>query len=178
MAAWFGLVMRGGKLVGTRDEQSLQLAARLVGEKGLVEFRQWLEETSLADRELAVCASFEVCAWMMQADGELSEEEKELFQDMLAHSDLSDDAQTKLEQAVDELPSLVDLEQRLEDPVLRELTFGLCWEIAVSNGDIAPMETAFHTGLARRLGIDSDRAEAIRDSVETRPTLLELDLDA
>jgi len=174
MAAWFGLVMRGGKLVGSRDEDSLGLAQRLVGEDGLLAFREWLEVTPRDEREVAVCASFEVCAWMIQADGELDHEERELFQDMLAHSDLRDELQEQMVHAVDDLPSLVDLEQRLVDPILRELTFGLCWEIAVSNGEIVPMERAFHTGLASRLQIEEARANEIRAEVETRPSLFDV----
>ena len=173
MASWFGVMLGDGQLTGQRAEDGLEMAQKLVGDAGLSDIRTWIQESPIEDRTSEVCASFEVCAWMIQADGRLADDERDLFEDMLAQSELSDEVQDQLSAALEDLPSLVDLEERLLNVTLRELTFGLCWEIARADGEVAEMERAFHQGLSTRLGIDTDRANELRDLVDSRPTLFE-----
>jgi len=173
MASWFGVMLGDGQLRGQRDEHGLEIAQKLVGDDGMSDIRSWIQEAPLEERTSEICASFEVCAWMIQADGRLAEDERNLFEDMLAQSPLSDEAQDQLCAALEDLPSLVDLEERLVHPILRELTFGLCWEMARADGEVAEMERAFHQGLSARLGIDPDRATELRDLVDSRQTLFE-----
>ncbi len=173
MASWFGVMLGDGQLRGQRDEHGLELAEKLIGTEGVSEIRAWIQQASIQDRKGEICASFEVCAWMIQADGRLAEDERDLFEDMLAQSDLEDSLQEALCAALEDLPSLADLEERLLHPVLRELTFGMCWEIARADGEIADVERAFHQGLSTRLGIDAERADELRSLVESRQTLFE-----
>ena len=171
MASWFGVLLGEGQLRGERDEQGMMLAVRVVGEESMREVQEWITSTSLSERAGEVAASFEVCIWMITANGRLSEEERELFEDILSQAELPEEEHGRLNEALVDPPSLQDIEGRLTQPVLRELALGMCWEFARIDGSVERSEEAFFLGLSRRLEITPERAGEIRDAVETRSTI-------
>ncbi len=81
---------------------------------------------------------------------------------------LGEAARTELAAQTAEAPSLARLERRITHPVLRELLLALAWELAASDGRIMRAELDFYDGLASKLGIESDRAIAIRAAINDR----------
>ena len=63
------------------------------------------------------------------------------------------------------------MEDRLTHEVLRELMLALCWEMASADGEVASQEEAFHTGLAKRLGVSDERAGELRADLTRRVSL-------
>ena len=113
------------------------------------EVQEWITSTPITERAGEVAASFEVCIWMITANGRLSEEERELFEDILSQADLPDEEHQRLNEALVDPPSLQDIETRLTHPVLRELALGMCWEFAVarvplrSDGPFEPRQGSY-----------------------------------
>lgn len=171
MASWFGVLLGEGQLRGERDEQGMMLAVRVVGEESVRDLQEWITSTSLEERAEEVAASFEVCIWMITANGQLSEEEREFFEDILSQAELPEEEHRRLCEALVDPPSLQDIETRLTHAVLRELALGMCWEFACIDGRVERAEEAYFTGLSRRLEISAERAGEIRDAVETRSTI-------
>ena len=109
-----------------------------------------------------------MCIWMAHADRKMDPEEAHLLRQIVMESDLDEEARDELVQASHDPPSLDGIEERVTHPVLRELLLALSWELATADGRVSDAERAFHVGLAKRLQVDENRAEEIRDSVTQR----------
>lgn len=169
MSSWLGSLARGGVLTDDEvSEAGIGVATYVVGAESLEELRKWMaeqpEEVVRRERRAAV----EVCIWMANADRQLDPEESHLLSAIIGRSGLDEDTADELVAEVHDPPSLMDLEQRLTHPVLRELMLALAWEMAEADGEVARGEAAFYTGLAKRLGVDEARAVELRQSVTAR----------
>jgi len=172
MSSWLGSLARGGVLAdGDVGEACMHVAAYVVGENPLAELRAWMQEQpdEVVARERR--AAVEVCIWMANADRELDPEESHLLSQLIGRSGLDEDTMDELVAEVHDPPSLTDVEERLTHPVLRELMLALAWEMAEADGNVANQEKAFYAGLAKRLGVDEERADELRASVTERVSM-------
>lgn len=168
ISTWLGTLARGGVLSGAHEEAGLAVAAYVVGEDQLDSLREWFDEQlpEVVTREKR--AAVEICIWMANADRKLDAEEAHFLKQVVMRAGLDDDTVDALVAAVHDPPSMEDLEQRLTQPVLRELMLALCWELAGTDGDVARAEDAFYRGLAKRLSVSAERAEELKSAMTAR----------
>jgi len=169
MSSWLGSLARGGVLKGGDvGAAGMGVASYVVGAEALDALRQWMEQqpADVVTRERR--AAVEVCIWMANADRQLDPEESHLLSEIIGRSGLDEDTMDELVAEVHDPPSLAKIEEKLTHPTLRELMLALAWEMAESDGEVAPSEADFYTGLAKRLGVDDARAQEIRSSVMAR----------
>lgn len=171
MSTWVGALAQSGIVKGAVENAGVAIATYVVGESRVEELRGWLSSQTpdVVVREKR--AAIEVCIWMANADRKLDPEEAYFLRTIIGESGLDDDTVDELVQAVHDMPSLDDIEDRLTHPVLRELMLALAWDLATSDGSVDRLEEAFHVGLAKRLGIESSRAAELRDAVTQRLSL-------
>lgn len=162
-----GTLVRGGVLDGEPGEIDA-VAALVVGYDALVELHGWMDAQPPEVRARERRAAIEVCIWMANADRSLDPEEVAMLRGLIEHSGLSEEVQDALVSATHDPPSLADLEKRLTHPVLRELMLALLWEMAAADGSIARSESAFFTGMAKRLEVPAARAAEIQRSIVER----------
>jgi tellurite resistance protein len=164
MTSWLGALAQSGVL-DEAGEAGEAVAAFVVGEARLAELNAWFRAQSFERAKAERRAAIELCIWMAHADREIDPEERHLLRQIVLASGLDDDSQDALVAAVHKPPPIDGVEERLTHPVLRELMLALAWELAMVDGRIHDEERALFTTLADRLGIDAERAEAIRASV-------------
>ena len=168
ISSWLGTLARVGVLDSGHEEAGMAVAAYVVGEERLDELRGWLSEQASDVVVREKTAAVEVCIWMANADRNLDAEEAHFLKQVVMRSGLDDDTVDALVMAVHDPPSMMDVEERLTHPVLRELMLAMCWELAGADGDIANAEDAFYRGMAKRLGVGDERAEELKDSMTER----------
>jgi tellurite resistance protein len=168
MATWLGALRRSGVVHGADAEAGEGLAAFVLGERRLDELQTWLAHAHPEEIEREKQAAIEVCIWMAHADRVLEPEERALLREIIDASGLSDDVRAELTVATLDPPSLRGLDRRLRQPVLKELLLALAWELAMADGRVTRAESDFYRGLAARLGVPVDRAEAIREAIASR----------
>jgi uncharacterized membrane protein YebE (DUF533 family) len=168
MATWLGALRRAGVVRGADAEAGEDLALFVLGEDRLAELQTWLAHAHPDEIEREKQAVIEVCIWMAHADRVLEAEERALLREIIDGSGLPDDVRAELMVSTLDPPSLRGLDRRLRQPVLKELLLALAWELAMADGRVTRAESDFYRGLATRLGIDGDRAEAIRSAVAAR----------
>lgn len=173
MATWVGALARGGVFDDPDGEAAAgeAVAAFVVGEPALNALRRWFEQASfeVATRERR--AAVEACVLMARADRRISPEERELLEDIAAESGLPDEHVEALRAMIagdGPAPEVAGLEDRLTQPVLRELIVALAWELALADASIDPAETRFFDALAQRLGVSPARASELKDAVSSR----------
>jgi len=168
MSTWVGALARSGILKNEVENAGVAVATYVVGEDRVGELRTWLssQPSEVVVREKK--AAIEVCIWMANADRKLDPEEAYFLRTIIMEAGLDDDTVDELVQDVHELPSLDGIEDRLTHPVLRELMLALSWDLATADGSVDRLEEAFHVGLAKRLGIESGRADELRAAVTDR----------
>lgn len=171
MSTWVGVLSRSGIVKGEVENAGVALATFVVGEPRVEELRAWLraQPQEIVTREKR--GAIEVCIWMANADRKLDPEEAHFLRTIIGESGLDDDTVDALVQSIHDLPSLDGIEERLTNPVLRELMLALAWDLATADGSVDRLEEAFHVGLAKRLGVDSARATELRDAVTQRLSL-------
>ena len=168
MATWLGTLARGGVVSEEHAKAGIAVAAYVVGEGRLNELREWLSTAAPEVQEREQTAAIEVCIWMAHADREVDAEERWMLKQIIEAAELDEGARDHMIQQSQEAPSLARLDKRVTHPVLRELLMALAWELAASDGRIMRAELDFYDGLAKRLGIDPDRAVAIRAAITDR----------
>jgi uncharacterized membrane protein YebE (DUF533 family) len=168
MATWLGALARTGVVHGADANAGENIAAYVVGEEKLAQLHTWFALATPAEVTREKVAAIEVCIWMAYADRELDPEECALLTEIVAVSGLEEEARRELLAATTDPPSLKNLVKRLTQPVLRELMLALAWELAQADGRISRAENDFYRGLARKLEITDERAEAIREAVSHR----------
>ena len=168
MTTWIGTLAHGGLLTSPLEEAGVTVAAYVVGEERLSELREWLVAQPAEELVKQRVAAVEICIWMANADRNLDPEEAHLLKEIILWSELDDDTQDRLVEAVHEPPSLEGIEERLTHPVLRELMLALAWELAHADGKLAGREEAFLTGLAKRLEIAPERARELHAAITDR----------
>jgi uncharacterized membrane protein YebE (DUF533 family) len=136
-----------------------------ITEAQIAELQTWLAAQPPEVRKRERQAAIEVCIWMANADRNLDAEEAAMLKTVIDRSGLDDDTKDGLVSAVHDPPSLMDLEERLTHPVLRELMLVLAWELAKADGTVARAEAAFFEGLAKRLGVSAARAAELQAAV-------------
>lgn len=171
MSTWVGALAQGGVLRGGVQQAGVALATFVVGEERVAELRNWLAEQPADVVKREKRGAIEVCIWMANADRELDPEEAHFLRTVITESELDDDSVDELVQSIHDLPSLDGIEDRLTHPVLRELMLALSWELANADGVVDRLEEAFHVGLAKRLGVESQRATDLRDAMTQRVSL-------
>ncbi|GAB4211832.1 MAG: hypothetical protein OHK0013_33930 [Sandaracinaceae bacterium] len=162
MQRWVELLAVGG-VVEARGA-AMSGRAPITGAQ-IAELEAWLASQPAEVRKRERQAAIEVCIWMANADRNLDADEAALLKTVIDRSGLDDDTKDSLVSAVHDPPSLVDLEERLTHPVLRELLLFLAWELANADGNVARAEAAFFKGLAKRLGVSDARAAEIQAAV-------------
>ncbi len=168
MATWLGALARTGVVHGADANAGEDLAAYVVGADKLAQLHAWFAGAAPKDVAREKTAAVEVCIWMAYADRELDPAEGNLLLGIIDASGLDEDAKGALLAATHEPPSLKNLVKRLTQPVLRELLLALAWELAQADGRISRAENDFYRGLARKLEVTEERAEAIREAVSRR----------
>lgn len=168
MATWLGALAQTGVVHGADANAGEDLAVYVVGEEKLAQLRSWFALATPKEITREKVAAIEVCIWMAYADRVLDPEERDLLRVVVDASGLDDDAKAELVSATHDPPSLKNLPNRLTQPVLRELMLALAWELAQADGRISRAENDFYRGLARKLEVPDDRAEAIRTAVSNR----------
>ena len=169
MATWVGTLARGGVLEAEGDAAAGEaIAAYVVGEKALEELHRFFGSASFDEATRERRAAVEVCIAMAHADREVQPEERELLHEIVADSGLPAEVLAELTAMVREPTSLEGLEDRLTQPVLRELMLALCWELAMADERIDPAETTFFDRLARQLSVAPERARELRDAIADR----------
>jgi uncharacterized tellurite resistance protein B-like protein len=164
MASWLGLLAKSGVL-DESEEAGEAIAAYVVGKKRLAELSKWFREQSAEESKKQRRAAIELCIWMAHADREVAAEERHLLREIVGSSGLDDDLQDELVSAVHEPTAIEGIEKRLTHPILRELMLALAWELAMADGRIDRSESALYADLAKRLGVDEERAAKIREAV-------------
>jgi uncharacterized membrane protein YebE (DUF533 family) len=167
MEGWMGALARGGVIDGDPGELD-PVAALVVGHDELVALDGWMRAQPDEVRTRERRAAIEVCIWMANADRQLDGEEVDMLRGLIERSGLSEDVQDELVMATHDPPSLESLESRLTNTTLRELMLALAWEMASADGNIARSESAFYTGLAKRLDVSAARAAEIQRSIAER----------
>lgn len=162
MQRWVELLAAGG-VVEARGTATTGHAP--IAREKIEELEAWLAAQPAEVRRRERRAAIEVCIWMANADRNLDADEAAMLKTLIDRSGLDDDAKDDLVSEVHDPPSLVDLEQRLTHPVLRELLLFLAWELANADGSVARAEAAFFKGLAKRLEISDERAAEIQAAV-------------
>ncbi|MBX3246401.1 MAG: TerB family tellurite resistance protein [Myxococcales bacterium] len=168
MTTWIGTLAHGGLLRTPLEEAGVTVAAYVVGEERLAELREWMLGQSKETLREHQIAAIRICIWMANADRELDPEESHLLREIITNSDLDEDTQDALVAEVHDPPSMVGIEDQLVHPVLRELMVALAWELACSDGSVAPSEEAFAAGIGKRLGVDAWRVDELRHAVTDR----------
>lgn len=165
MATWIGALARGGMLFGREEEAGAELAVRLLGEESISKLREhfasqppWIVER---ERKGAIRA----CIYMAQADRKIADEEVELLNEIIAHSDLSSVVRRELEGSIRDPQTAEAVAGDLTQPGLRELILALAWLLAQSDGRIDPDEQKAHQALAKAFGIADERVAEIARTV-------------
>jgi tellurite resistance protein len=146
VARWLG-IFTTGTLVSADDERSLQRAAEVLGEPRVGELREWFEATDEAQVRAAKCAVIEAAIAFAHADREVDDAERDVV--------------ARLVQLATR-PDLETLAQRITHPGLRELTLVIAWQVATADADIDEHERGMYGELAKRLGVEPDRAKTLR----------------
>ena len=167
MARWIGTLADGGVIDPPKDVRDAAdtphvMAQYVVGEERLQSLMEWFAAADpvIAQRERR--AAVEVCIWMAHADREVHPEERFMLQQIVTHSGLDDDTQDALVDAIHAPPPLDGLEERLTQPVLRELMMALAWELALSDGHVDESESHLFGELANRFKVSRERAAELR----------------
>jgi len=166
MSTWIGALTQGGVLFS--DAQAGKtVAALFIGADAVDRLRKHFADASddVVRRERR--AAVEVCIWMACADRKVTAEERQLVVDIVKGSGLPAEDRAELSGALDDLPSLSDVEGRIQCQELRELLLGLAWELALADGHLHRQEQAFLDGLVKRFAVDPMRAAEIVSNVQT-----------
>jgi tellurite resistance protein len=164
IASWLGALTDGGVLSASATA-GRAIAAYVLGEDSLRRLRSSFERLTPEQARAEKIAVLETCLWMACSDRFVAPEEKTLLLEMIRSSGLSPDDQEMLEIEIGTRPPLVDLDHRLQIYELREMLLAMCWELAIADGRIDPMETGFFQEIRQRLEIDAERARDIQDAV-------------
>ncbi|MCB9594179.1 MAG: DUF533 domain-containing protein [Sandaracinaceae bacterium] len=166
MATWIGALSRGGLLIGQAEEEGAELALAVLGEDGLVALREWFaaRPADVVDRERR--GAIHACIWMAHADRDVASEEVEMLQSIIAASDLPPKVQDELLAAIETPLDSSAIADELTQPGLRELVLALTLQLAQSDHRLDPDEQSAFDELAEAFGIDDDRADAIRATVD------------
>ncbi|MDH5491126.1 MAG: TerB family tellurite resistance protein [Myxococcales bacterium] len=165
MATWLGALARGGVIDEPHERAGVGVAAYVVGADRVDELRRWFRDQPAEIVRREKRAAIEACIWMAHADRELTIEESILLRSIVDQAGLEPAEARALASMIERGPALESIADRVTHPVLRELLLALGWEIAAIDGRIDPRELRLHERLADRLGIDADRAEALRVAV-------------
>jgi uncharacterized membrane protein YebE (DUF533 family) len=161
VARWLG-IFTTGTLVSADDERSLQRAAEVLGEPRVGELREWFEATDEAEVRAAKCAVIEAAIAFAHADREVDDAERDVVARLVQLAELDDDSAKKLLDSLATRPDLETLAQRITHPGLRELTLVIAWQVATADADIDEHERGMYGELAKRLGVEPDRAKTLR----------------
>lgn len=165
IASWLGALTDGGVLSASANA-GRAVAAYVLGETSLRRLRSDFEKLSPAEAEAEKVAAIETCLWMASCDRVVAPEERVLLLEMIRCSGLSPEAQADLEADIGSRPAIADIDRRIKVYELREMLLAMCWELAIADGRIDPLESGFFKGLSRRLGITEERAREIQGAVD------------
>ncbi len=161
VARWMG-ILSTGLLVGSEAEAAAIRAQKVLGSEQLADLRRWfgaLPPDGLTD---AKCAVVEACIAVVQADGVVADEERELLERIVQLSDLDEASQERLVRRIDEKPSLDSVAPRLQHAGLRELVLVMAWQLVTADGHVEAAEHTAHVSLAETLGVSAARASVLR----------------
>lgn len=161
VARWMG-ILSTGLLVGSEAEAAAIRAQKVLGSEQLSELRRWFGALPPEGLRDAKCAVVEACIAIVQADGVVADQERELLERIVQLSDLDDASQEGLLRRIDEKPSLDSVAERLPHPGLRELVLVMAWQLVTSDGHVEAAEHTAHVTLADRLGVSAARASVLR----------------
>jgi uncharacterized membrane protein YebE (DUF533 family) len=165
IARWLG-ILSTGLLDGEDDQRSVERAARVLGETRLGELREWFQRTPAATTRAALIAAIEAAIAMAQADRDVAETERELVERLVQLARLDDAAKIQIFAALEKRAGLDDLRARIAQPALAELALALAWQVAGVDDRIEESERGTYGELAKRLGIEPERAKALRTLAE------------
>lgn len=158
---WLGL-LGSGLLESWEDEEAVEAAIKIVGEEQLSALREWLTHLPHAAVQEIDATAIEVCVWMAQADGEVTDGERAHIDELIAASRLDPKTEARVREAWNRRPNLQGLADRLPHPVLRELLLVLAWQTAFADGHLNRFEQGGELLLSTLLGVSEDRAYALR----------------
>ncbi len=161
VARWLG-IFTTGTLVGADDERSLARAAEVLGEARVSELRAWFAETPPERVRDAKCAVVEAAIAVAHADKAVAETERELIGRIIQLAELDEASAEALLAGVADLRSLEDITPRITQPALRELALVIAWQMANADDAIDDAERGAYGELAKRLGVEPERAKALR----------------
>lgn len=168
VARWLG-VLTTGVLVGADAERSVERAVRVLGEERLGALRAWFQRTPAAEVADAKCAVIEAAIAFAHADQTLAETEREMVLRLVQLAALDERSAGKLTASLEDRPSLEAIAERISHPALRELTLVIAWQIASADDAIDDQERGLYGELAKRLGVEPDRAKALRNVLASEP---------
>jgi tellurite resistance protein len=96
------------------------------------------------------------------ADREVDDAERDVVARLVQLAELDDDSAKSLLDSLATRPDLAKLAQRITHPGLRELTLVIAWQVATADADIDEHERGMYGELAKRLGVEPDRAKTLR----------------
>lgn len=165
IASWLGALTDGGVLSASAHA-GRAVAAYVLGEASLRRLRSDFEKLTPMQAEAEKVAVIETCLWMASCDRVVAPEEKALLMEMIQCSGLPPEGQAGLEAAIGSRPAISDIDRRIHVYELREMLLAMCWELAIADGRVDPLESGFFKGLTKRLGITEDRAREIQRAVD------------
>lgn len=165
IASWLGALTDGGVLSASAHA-GRAVAAYVLGEQSLRRLRSEFEQLSPAQAEAEKVAVIETCLWMASCDRVVAPEERALLLEMTRCSGLPPARQAALEAEIGSRPAISDIDRRIQVYELREMLLAMCWELAIADGRVDPLESGFFSGLTHKLGISHERAQEIKAAVD------------
>lgn len=165
IASWLGALTDGGVL-SANAFAGRAVAAYVLGETSLRRLRSDFERLTPEQALSEKMAVVETCLWMASCDRVIAPEEKALLLEMIRCSGLPPEQQHRLESEIGTRPSIADIDRRIQIYELREMLLAMCWELAIADGRVDPLESGFFAGLVRKLGIAGERAKEIQQAVD------------
>lgn len=165
IARWLG-ILSTGVLDGEDDQRSVERAARVLGEERLGELREWFGSAAPATVRGAKIAVIEAAVAVAQADRDVADTERELAERMVQLAGLDDAAKIQIFATLEKRAALEDLRSRVAQPALAELALALAWQMANADDRVEESERGTYGELAKRLGIEPERAKALRTLAE------------
>jgi tellurite resistance protein len=165
IARWLG-ILDAGILVGHDAERAVERAAKVLGEARLGELRAWFQSSPPGAVRAAKIAVIEAAVAVAQADREVAEPERELVERIVQLAGLDDAAKIQVFATLEKRAGLEDLKARIAAPALAELTLALAWQMAAADDHVEESERGVYGELAKRLGIEPERAKALRTLAE------------
>lgn len=165
MAAWMGVLLRGGMIFNEREEQAVKTAMTVLGEERLEELRRFFAEQKPEQADQERVGAIQLCLWMANADRELASEERELLDEVIDRSDLPSSEKERLRDSMGEDPDVDGAIAAVNQPGLRRLVLALAWELAESDGTVDQDEQRVFDRLTEAFGLDKGEVADLKAAV-------------